>query len=302
MTHGTPRQHIWLVRGALQEVETDELVLVIGGKEASGRQVAVDRAGRVDSNGRLRELSGVAFVTEDGSLGGAEAIGRAFESTVGGADRSGLLSFLRAMIDEQVPRGPQTGLVVFSAAPARVPWNGGLDLSRRSASARPGGLWRGGVKESVRSATAVVVLTQDNRLVILGDDLATVWCRLDGTPGDELAQSLGFVPTRLSHAVGMLRELGVVAADAQWSPSDDVVWATTGEADIYLARRGSLAPPVVLDGWAAAIWSIVAENGPISAAHIVERLSEETESLEGDIANDVEAFLADLGQRGLALC
>ena len=59
---------------------------------------------------------------------------------------------------------------------------------------------------------------------------------------------------------------------------------------------------VVLDGWGAAIWSIVAESGPISAAQIVARLSEEAESLHDDIANDVEAFLVDLGQRGLVRC
>ncbi|CAH0130367.1 PqqD family protein [Microbacterium sp. Bi128] len=302
MTHETLREHIWLVRGALRDVETGELVLVVGGTEAEGRQIAVDRAGRVDSNGRLRELSGVAFVAEDSSLGGAEAIHRAFESTVRGADRPGLLSFLRAMIDEQMPMGPKIGLVVFSAAPARVPWNGGLDLSRRSTSARPDGLWRGGVKEAVRAATSVVVLTQDNRLVILADDLLTVWCRLNGTPGDELARSLGFAPTRLNHAVRSLRELGVMAAEAQWSLGDDVVCATTDQAEVYLARRGSMEPPVVLDGWGAAIWSIVAESGPISAAQIVARLSEEAESLHDDIANDVEAFLVDLGQRGLVRC
>lgn len=300
--HETRGGPVWLFRGVLKENEAGGLVLVLGSSEPSRSEVDVDLAGRVFHDGRWCELSGVGFVCEKDPADGADAVRLAFEASVAAAHRRGLLPFLRAMIGECSPVRSEDGLVMFSPEPPRVPWTGGVVLSSPSASVRRDGIWRAGVREVVQVGTSTIVLTREDRLVILTGDSASVWCRLEGSPEDELAASLGFTSTRWNHAIRVLRELGLIATDAQWAPSDDAVCATSDEGDVYLSRCGSLAPPVVLAGWGAVIWSIVAETGPISSAQIVARIEKETDTLRDDIANDVEVFIADLGRRGFVRC
>ena len=56
-------------------------------------------------------------------------------------------------------------------------------------------------------------------------------------------------------------------------------------------------PPMVLEGTAAAIWAAI--DGRRTVAEVVELVAEEYALAADDIRTDVEAFLADLAERGL---
>lgn len=57
------------------------------------------------------------------------------------------------------------------------------------------------------------------------------------------------------------------------------------------------APPMVLEGTAAAIWAAI--DGRRTVAEVVDLVAEEYALAADDIRTDVEAFLADLAERGL---
>jgi hypothetical protein len=56
-------------------------------------------------------------------------------------------------------------------------------------------------------------------------------------------------------------------------------------------------PPMVLEGTAAAIWAAI--DGRRTVAEVVDLVAEEYALAADDIRTDVEAFLADLAERGL---
>lgn len=82
-----------------------------------------------------------------------------------------------------------------------------------------------------------------------------------------------------------------------WVQSDSLAQVPS-EGRVAMIDLDRLAdPPMVLEGTAASIWAAI--DGRRTVAEVVEAVAEEYALLPDDIRADVEAFVADLAQRGL---
>ncbi|WP_448710930.1 PqqD family protein [Microbacterium profundi] len=83
---------------------------------------------------------------------------------------------------------------------------------------------------------------------------------------------------------------------------DDVAW-TIGVSRVVamdLARPG--ATPYVLEESAAAVWEEIAETGPVTGEALTLAIASAFAADSTEIADDVEALIADLVARDLLVC
>jgi len=83
------------------------------------------------------------------------------------------------------------------------------------------------------------------------------------------------------------------------SIADDVAWTSSGSRIVAMDLADPGAAPYVLEASAAVIWSEIADEGPIAAADLLERLSDVFGMGVDDIGGDVEALVAELIDRQL---
>jgi hypothetical protein len=92
-----------------------------------------------------------------------------------------------------------------------------------------------------------------------------------------------------------------VAETQRWQRRpDDVAFVDDGADRVAMVDLLRLAdPPIVLEGTSAAIWRLL--ETPRTIAEMVDELTAVYDAPRGDIEVGVEAFVADLVTRGLAV-
>lgn len=148
------------------------------------------------------------------------------------------------------------------------------------------------------------------RIFVLGGIGATAWAAARGSTRSELSaaiiahhgapEDVVDPEARVSRAIDDLVEAGLLSSEpGRWMLDDDVAWVGDDRRVVAMSY-GHDRHPVLLEGSAAVIWSVIVELGPISLRALAEELRALFASSPNAISDrTIEPFLLELEDHGL---